>query len=72
MGEFREIIRASRLERLENHQARADRFIIERLNEFKREIVMANKAAHQVLYQAFVAHTWRGRWKKLVAWIGKR
>ena len=71
MAGTREFARKSRLERLEDHQALVDRFMGERLNELKHEIVITRRA-EEVLYQMFMAHTWRGRFKRLVAWIGKR
>jgi len=67
----RELVRKSRLEQLEVHQGQVDRFMGERLNELKREIV-TTRHAQEFTYRTFMAHTWRGRFKRLVAWIGKR
>lgn len=67
VGEF---IRKSRLERLEDHQAQVERFIVDSLNELKREIVNT-RHAQEFIYRTFMAHTWRGRFRRLVAWINK-
>jgi len=66
----RELVRKSRLEQLEVHQGQVDRFMGERLNELKREIVIT-RHAEDVLYRMFMAHTLRGRFLKLVAWLSK-
>lgn len=63
-GGFKDIIKLDRIKALERGQQAVEKVLIQRLAAVGRELRDIKKAAED--------RTWRGRFRRLVDWLGKK
>ena len=70
-GGFKDIIKKEHIENLEKAFFALDHATGREVNKLKAEL-KKREEAEEFIYNAFIAHTWHGRFNRLVKWLGNK
>lgn len=68
-GGFKDIIKAERVQALEKRQALLEQAHLQALRALLKQ-GKELQAAQELFFETFMTHTWRGRFKRLMRWLG--